>query len=53
MKTSDFDFDLPNSLIAQMPSEKRGDSRMLVINRKNSSISHYYIKDLTNFFKFR
>ena len=49
MKTSDFDFNLPNSLIAQMPSEKRGDSRMLVINRKNSSISHYYIKDLTNF----
>lgn len=31
MKLSDFDFDLPNSLIAQYPSEKRTDSRLLVI----------------------
>ena len=49
MKTSDFDFNLPNSLIAQIPSKNRGDSRMLVINRKNNSIAHHYIKDLTNF----
>ena len=49
MKTSDFDFNLPNSLIAQIPSKNRGDSRMLVINRKNNSITHHYIKDLTNF----
>ena len=31
MKLSDFDFDLPNSLIAQYPSEKRTDSRLLVV----------------------
>ncbi len=31
MKLSDFDFDLPNSLIAQYPSEKRIDSRLLVV----------------------
>jgi len=49
MKTSDFDFNLPNNLIAQMPSKNRGDSRMLVIDRKNNSISHHFIKDLTNF----
>lgn len=49
MKTSDFNFNLPNSLIAQMPSKNRGDSRMLVIDRKNNSISHHFIKDLTNF----
>jgi len=30
MKLSDFDFDLPNALIAQYPSEKRTDSRLLV-----------------------
>ncbi|MGE4570751.1 MAG: tRNA preQ1(34) S-adenosylmethionine ribosyltransferase-isomerase QueA [Gammaproteobacteria bacterium] len=30
MKLSDFDFDLPKSLIAQFPSEKRTDSRLLV-----------------------
>jgi len=31
MKLSDFDFDLPNSLIAQYPIEKRTDSRLLVV----------------------
>lgn len=31
MKLSDFDFDLPNSLIAQYPSEKRTDSRLLIV----------------------
>ena len=31
MKLSDFDFDLPNSLIAQYPSEKRTNSRLLVL----------------------
>jgi len=31
MKLSDFDFDLPNSLIAQYPREKRTDSRLLVL----------------------
>ena len=30
MKLSDFDFDLPESLIAQQPSHKRTDSRLLV-----------------------
>lgn len=33
MKTSDFDFDLPASLIAQEPSRERGDSRLLVVDR--------------------
>ena len=49
MKTSDFNFNLPNSLIAQIPSKNRGDSRMLVINRKKNSITHHHIKDLKNF----
>jgi len=31
MKLSDFDFDLPNGLIAQYPSEKRTDARLLVV----------------------
>ena len=31
MKLSDFDFDLPNSLIAQYPREKTTDSRLLVV----------------------
>ena len=33
MKLSDFDFDLPKSLIAQYPSEKRIDSRLLVVQK--------------------
>jgi len=46
MKLSDFDFDLPNSLIAQYPSEKRSDSRLLVvqddfINAKFSQLGEF------------
>ena len=33
MKLSDFDFNLPQSLIAQYPSEKRTDSRLLVVEK--------------------
>jgi S-adenosylmethionine:tRNA ribosyltransferase-isomerase len=33
MKTSDFYFDLPDSLIAQQPPAKRGDSRLMTVNR--------------------
>ncbi len=33
MKLSDFDFDLPKSLIAQYPSEKRADSRLLFVQK--------------------
>jgi S-adenosylmethionine:tRNA ribosyltransferase-isomerase len=35
IKTSDFDYDLPEELIAQFPPEKRGDSKMLVLDRKS------------------
>lgn len=34
MRTSDFDYHLPEEMIAQFPPEKRGDSRMLALNRK-------------------
>jgi len=33
MKLSDFDFDLPKSLIAQHPTEKRADSRLLIVQK--------------------
>ena len=33
MKTTDFSFDLPEELIAQYPSSRRADDRLLVINR--------------------
>src|SRR5919198_4362548 len=37
MKVSDFDFDLPDSLIAQHPPEKRGASRLLVLHRADGN----------------
>ena len=33
LRVSDFDFDLPEELIAQQPPEERGTSRMLVVER--------------------
>ena len=37
MHTSDFDYTLPEELIAQNPPEHRGDSRMMVLNTKNGN----------------
>ncbi len=49
MRLSDFDYDLPEELIAKYPIEKRDHSRLLVINRKNKSIEHKHFYDLTNY----
>ena len=49
MRTSDFDYKLPNELIAQRPPEKRGGSRMMVIDRKSGEISHQRFLDFPNF----
>ena len=46
MKKSDFYFDLPESLIAQGPSDFRGDDRLLVINRKKRKFYHSKMTDL-------
>ncbi len=49
MLLSEFDYDLPEELIAQLPADKRENSRMLVLNRHKHSISHkhfYNIVDL-------
>ncbi len=40
MKTADFDFHLPEELIAQHPADQRDGSRMLVLNRSTGSIRH-------------
>lgn len=40
MKLKDFDFNLPEELIAQTPLEKRDDSKLLVVNKENSEVSH-------------
>jgi S-adenosylmethionine:tRNA ribosyltransferase-isomerase len=46
MKTSDFFFDLPEQLIAQYPSEKRGQSRLLVLDRAARSRNHHQTAEL-------
>lgn len=46
MKTSDFYFDLPESLIAQTPLEDRSSSRLMLIDRNNGEISHKRFSDV-------
>jgi S-adenosylmethionine:tRNA ribosyltransferase-isomerase len=40
LRTSDFDFDLPEELIAQRPPDERGQSRLLVLPRHTGAIEH-------------
>ena len=40
LRTSDFDFDLPDELIAQRPPVERGQSRLLVLSRQTGGIEH-------------
>lgn len=46
MKTSDFNYDLPQRLIAQTPLEPRDSSRMLVLDRKTGGIEHRHFYDI-------
>lgn len=48
MKTSDFDYTLPEELIAQHPAEPRDHSRLLVYNRQNKRISHKHFFDIVD-----
>ncbi len=49
MKTSDFDYNLPEELIAQTPVEPRDHSRLLVYDRADRSIQHLHFYDLPRF----
>ena len=49
MKVSDFDFYLPEELIAQHPLEKRDESRLMVLDRKNKTIEHKKFKDIIDY----
>ena len=46
MKLSDFDFHLPEELIAQHPADKRDHSRLMVIDRKTEEITHHHFYDI-------
>jgi S-adenosylmethionine:tRNA ribosyltransferase-isomerase len=49
MNVADFNFQLPEELIAQEPSEQRGNSRLLVLSRASGAIQDAAFRDLGNF----
>ncbi|MCH8534778.1 MAG: tRNA preQ1(34) S-adenosylmethionine ribosyltransferase-isomerase QueA [Flavobacteriaceae bacterium] len=50
MKLSQFDFNLPDELLAEYPAENRDESRLMVLNRKEGTIEHKMFKDLIEYF---
>ena len=49
MKTSDFDYHLPESSIAQKPVEPRDSSRLLVLHRDTGELEHRIFRDVTDY----
>ncbi|MBE5737200.1 MAG: tRNA preQ1(34) S-adenosylmethionine ribosyltransferase-isomerase QueA [Clostridiales bacterium] len=49
MKTSDFDYNLPQELIAQTPVYPRDSSRLLVYNRKTDMVEHKHFYDIIDY----
>lgn len=49
MKTADFDFELPLELIAQHPAQRREQSRMLVVRRRDGALEHRHFFDLPQY----
>jgi S-adenosylmethionine:tRNA ribosyltransferase-isomerase len=50
MKLSEFDFDLPEELVAEYPAENRDESRLMVIHRDSGKIEHRMFKDVLDYF---
>lgn len=48
MRTDDFDFDLPDELIAQVPAEKRGDDKLLVLDQRTGDFSDHKFSELVD-----
>ena len=49
MKTSDYNFNLPEELIAQHPLEKRDTSRLMVLDKATGEIEHKHFYDVLNY----
>ena len=50
MKLSNFNFDLPEELLAEHPAEHRDESRLMVLDRANQTIEHKLFKDVIDYF---
>ncbi len=51
MKVSEFDYNLPESLIAQTPIANRDQSRLMVLNKQNQTIENKIFKDIIDYLK--
>ena len=49
-KLSQFNFDLPEELLALRPAKNRDESRLMVVNRKTGKFEHKIFKDVINYF---
>ena len=49
MRTDDFSYDLPHELIAQHPMEERDRCRLMVLNRKEGTVSHRHFYDILEY----
>ena len=51
MKLDEFDYNLPEELIAQVPIAKRDESRLMVLHRESKTIEHKTFKDILDYLK--
>ena len=51
MRTEEFDYDLPESLIAQHPSDKRDEARMMVLDKNTGNIEDKHFFDIIDYLK--
>jgi len=49
MKTEEFNYPLPPSLIAQFPSHQRGETSLMVLHRRNGMVEHRTFREITQF----
>lgn len=49
MKTDDFDYELPEELIAQTPIQKRDNSKLMILDKTTGNINHEVFSNLPNY----
>lgn len=49
MRVEDFDYELPEELIAQKPLKDRGSCRLMVLDRANNTIEHRHFYDVLDY----